>query len=86
LPENGKKKQKSPKKPKKRCILITWPKGGQRRSTKMNKQQAVAVAKAMRLDGHNVQVAYETLTHANSNGQQGVSLVYRVVESGKVVL
>jgi hypothetical protein len=52
----------------------------------MNKQQAVAVAKAMRLDGHNVQVAYQTLTHANSNGQQGVSLVYRVVENGKVVL
>jgi carbamoylphosphate synthase large subunit len=60
--------------------------GGPKKEHQMSKQQAVAVAKAMRLDGRNVQVAYQTLTHANRNGQQGVSLVYRVIENGKVVL
>jgi hypothetical protein len=52
----------------------------------MSKTEAIQAAKTMRLDGRNVQVAYQTLTHANRNGQQSFSRVYRVVENGKVVL
>jgi hypothetical protein len=51
----------------------------------MSKEEALATAKAMRAAGRSVQVAYQTLTHANRNGQQIVFCVYRVIENGVVI-
>lgn len=51
----------------------------------MTKKEALKTAKAMRSEGRDVQVAYQTLVHANPNGQQSVSLIYRVVENGAVI-
>jgi hypothetical protein len=51
----------------------------------MTKRKALITAKAMRAEGRDVQVAFQTIAHANSNGQPSVSFVYRVVENGSVV-
>ena len=52
---------------------------------KMTKKEAISKAREMKSAGRNVRVAYQTLVHANRNGAQTTSLVYRVVENGVVV-
>jgi hypothetical protein len=51
----------------------------------MTKKQAFAKAKSLKAEGRNVQVAYQTLIHANGNGQQTVSVIYRVLDNGAVI-
>ncbi len=73
MPENGKKKQKSPKKTQKRCILNTWPKGGQRRSTKMqlknykayarSEAEAQSIVAQVNADNGKTLVSYRHLTY-----------------------
>lgn len=50
----------------------------------MNKKEALLKARAMRLEGRDVKVAYQVLTHANQKGLQTTSTVYRIVENGKI--
>jgi hypothetical protein len=51
----------------------------------MTKKEAIQLAKAMRTEGREVKVFYQTLTHANPRGPQRFSLVYRLVENGAVI-
>lgn len=51
----------------------------------MTKTTALKTAKDMKAEGRDVQVAFQTIAHANSNGHPGVTFVWRVIENGMVV-
>lgn len=51
----------------------------------MTKTEVILKLKDLTAQGREVKVAYQVITHANRNGAQRVSKVYRLVENGKVI-
>ncbi len=51
----------------------------------MTKTEAILKAKDLTAQGREIRVAYQVITHANRNGAQKVSFVYRLVENGKII-